>query len=900
MGVLACGLTVCQAGQHWVGVEPRVVTWTNSLPANRVRLGVRDEGVYRVTVADIATAAGVTETVARAELVSGGLTLTCQGRPVAWTTAGDALCFYGVPTVELFAPENVYWLSFGAGVLMGVTSATPAEGGTTNQWFMHAESYRSAFLAPYDPRDRRSTNATLTNVLNFGEWIPGSATESTRAKSQTVTMPGFCASAATGVVARISAVSYYDFTSPDDHTCEVWLNGFSCGSRSWPGEQAVVFECEAASGVVTSGSVQIKIRNGLTSQVNDFMLLDPTLIYPRCYQALSDAVICTGGEAQTVAVDGFVTPQIRVWDITVPEAPVAFSEVSVWQAADDVWHVAFACGDAAKRYAVFDASATNYQPSVAGVRDTDWSDPAQMPEFAIVVPPPRWFPGFAAAVQPLADFRNAQGLRTRVIDAEELYNAFSDGLAHPKAFQNFSAAGVTNGSGPTLRYMLFAGQAGSDYKLEVFKPGAAGLYPAFFPLYLFAQIENTSVIKAVLLLPNDLALGNAVGGDVPEVAVGRFIATTVGELTNMVAKTIRYELTETWKKKAVFLSCKQLYDSDQNFSNIVSQTADSFVSGGWTSKAFYPNMEVINSTNYYYMNTMWINTYTHTGARYELDEGAGFLYYYGHSNEQFLGVAGEPPANWVVKVATLQTGNWTFAPVAFLVGCRVGRWTVLDLKNQGQCVAEAGVRNPSSGFTAVLSASGYLQANEALALSNAFRDQMDSGALRLGDAWCGAFAATGDATAALMPHVTFLGDPSLCIRAGRTARGTSADWLIANGLTGDPRADLEDQDVDGFATWQEYQAGTSPLQNVLRVRAVTAPDALATGLPLAFEPLAGQSYRILSTTNLMSGLWEPMPWRTDAGGAWSWSGIPGDVPVKAVEVPYNVIELERFYKVEKY
>jgi hypothetical protein len=866
------------------------VTWTNSLPANRVRLGVRDEGVYRVTVADIATAAGVTETEARAELVSGGLTLTCQGRPVAWTTAGDALCFYGVPTVELFAPENVYWLAFGAGVRMGVTNATPAEGGTTNQWFMHAESYRSAFLAPYDARDRRSGLGTLTNVLNFGEWIQYSTS-----KAKTVSLPGFCALAETGVVARVSLASYREFTLPDTHSCELVLNGTSCGSRGWSDEQAVLFDYVAPAGAVTTDTAEIKVRNLLASTAtSDFLLLDPTLIYPRLYQALSNVVICTGGEAQTVAVGGFVTPQIRVWDITAPESPVAFSEVSVWQAADDVWHVAFACGDAAKRYAVFDSSATNYQPSVAGVRDTDWSDPNQMPEFAIVVPPPRWFPGFAAAVQPLADFRNAQGLRTRIIDAEELYNAFSDGLAHPKAFKNFSSAGVTNGSGQTLRYMLFAGQAGSDYKLEVFKPGAAGLYPAFFPLYLFSQVESSSP-PAALLLPNDLVLGNAVGGAAPEVAVGRFIATNVGELTNMVAKTIRYELTETWKKKAVLVACKQLYDTDFNFANIVSQAADSFAAGGWTAKAFYPLADNNNNS----MGTLWINTFNHTGAKYELDEGAGFLYYYGHSSDTLLGV-NSLAGNWFRDAATIQAGTWPFAPVAMLVGCRVGRWTLLDLKTQLQCTAEAGVRNPSSGFTAVLSASGYLQANEALNLSNAFRDQIASGALRLGDAWCGAFATMGDATAALMAHMTFLGDPSLCIRAGWTARGTSADWLIANGLTGDPRADLKDQDFDGFATWQEYQAGTSPLQNVLRVRAVTAPGALATGLPLSFEPLSGQSYRIMSTTNLVSGPWEPLPWRIDAGGTWSWSGIPGDAPVKAVEVPYNVIEPERFYKVETY
>ena len=68
------------------------------------------------------------------------------------------------------------------------------------------------------------------------------------------------------------------------------------------------------------------------------------------------------------------------------------------------------------------------------------------------------------------------------------------------------------------------------------------------------------------------------------------------------------------------------------------------------------------------------------------------------------------------------------APVALLMGCRMGRWTLLDLKSEQQAIAEAGVRNPESGFAAVVSAAGYMTTAEAASFSQAFGGQIAAGA----------------------------------------------------------------------------------------------------------------------------------------------------------------------------
>ena len=53
-----------------------------------------------------------------------------------------------------------------------------------------------------------------------------------------------------------------------------------------------------------------------------------------------------------------------------------------------------------------------------------------------------WRDGFRQALQPLADFRNAQGLRTVIVDVESIYNRYSYGRVDPLAIRAFCGAGV--------------------------------------------------------------------------------------------------------------------------------------------------------------------------------------------------------------------------------------------------------------------------------------------------------------------------------------------------------------------------------------------------------------------------------------------------------------------------
>ncbi len=896
LGVLAAAPVVGLGVQRWIGSGERVLSWSGELPADRVRLGVRDAGVYRVAAGEIARAAGVETNDVLAALANAGLMLSSGGREVAWTTnaACDALLFYAVPATDIYAPENVYWLDFGAGCRMERLDAAPAPGAVTNAWFMRTEAYRSEFLLSNNASQRRSTKGSLTNVLNFGRIVLGSSTESSRRVDKILEMPGYEMSAITGATVRAHLCSYGDVNppNPDVHKCEIRVNGVVCGSSEWSGEKAAVYEHAVPDGALTNGSPLVTVRNQLTSTVNDFMILDIEMVYPCAYVSADGLLLCAGGTGGVTRVSGFGSGALRVWDVTEAETPLDLA-APVWQDGGGDWRTAFLSGDSTVRYAVFDEDAGCFLPAVSGVRDIAWSDPAEMPEMAIIVPPRRWITGFAEAVQPLADFRNAQGLVTRIIDAEDIYNAFSSGLVHPEAFRRFAAAGVTNGP-PRLRYMLFAGYGGSDYKLEVF--GFSGIYPNFFPLYLLPHVfYGAGALKpAALLLPNDPVLGDVAGDAVPEVAVGRFIATSATELSNMVSKTIDYEISEIWKHRAMFTADVPVTGTLYDFTAFASNTAASFMGAGWEIDTFYA---AAGDTT---LRPMWTGTgvYAGKGAYQRLCTGTGFFYFIGHSSDTLAGCS-NTTSRFFGSAQELVPADWAFAPVALLLGCKLGRWTHYGGSNI-YSINEAGVRNPASGFSAVISPAGYMEPKDARDYSYAFRTAVAAGALRLGDAWRGAFENMGGTAAERLRYMTFLGDPALVFRAGQTARGTSAAWLISHGLTGDPYADLSDQDGDGFVTWQEYLAGTSPVQGGgiwLRSLAGLEGAASSGALQLSFEAVAGRGHQILSSTDLTSGVWEALQWRSGPGAAWTTDAIAGDWPLKSVEVPYSAGERRRFYKV---
>lgn len=740
--------------EHWLGNSERVITWNGVEPADYLRLGVLRDGVYRVSAADIATAFGISTNSALASLGSGDLSLTCGTNSVAWTTDDANLFFYGQETDQLYAPENVYFLRQAPGVKMLSQPAPPDSQSGTNTWFMQSGSHRSDFLDVTAYYDRRSSNASIIAEPVFGMSLGDSWCNRTSCEFA-ASLPGFTAAPATNINLKVYAISYGDYGAVSDtHLFEVSVQDVSCGTFSWDGEQKIVYECSAPLSLVTNSQVDIRITNLTVSE--HILLLDVEVEYPCLYSVGTEPLICSGGDEENIAAYGSSSNStVTAWDITDPLNPAEMDISAV--AWSNSWNAVFGCGGVTNRYAVFEAGSC-FNPSVTGFRDVNWNAAGSIPSLVIVTPPRRWVSGFEEALKPLVRLRQAQGLGVRVVDAEDIYNAFSYGLVTPLAFQRFTDAGVNSGS-RKLRYLLFAGYASTDYKLEVFHPdtefknGKKG-FPALFPLLQVAQYEPD--FDSILLLPNDMMLGDADGNGVPDVAVGRFLATDASELSNMVFKTVAHDMKHSWKQAVVVSDWNGIYGQPTyyNFEAYCSDLATEYVNGGWSTTHYHCATE----TGF---NLIWKNTYYETGVWYDLQQGRDFFYYLGHSSDTLMGHASSS-GKYLLSNSRLSTADWSYAPFAMCMGCRMGRYTALDVVNLHTCLMETALKNPSSGFSCLISAAGYLTFGDAKEISDLISDEINLyGARRLGDAWTAAMDQMGAAGLADIKHIVLLGDPSM-------------------------------------------------------------------------------------------------------------------------------------------
>ncbi len=148
---------------------------------------------------------------------------------------------------------------------------------------------------------------------------------------------------------------------------------------------------------------------------------------------------------------------------------------------------------------------------------------------------------FAESIERLVEFRRSQGLTTMIVDVDDIYNEFGDGLFNPFAIQKFLRYAYNNWQQPAPTYVLLVGDAHYDYKratVEIHRiefGSVYNLYPIFVPTYHGWSPESgeTSMDQRFVNVSGDDAL--------PDMLIGRLSVQTAEVLDEMVEKIINYE-----------------------------------------------------------------------------------------------------------------------------------------------------------------------------------------------------------------------------------------------------------------------------------------------------------------------------------------------------------------------
>lgn len=724
--------------QAWIGNGPRVRTWSDGEPADRVRLSLREAGVYRVTALELAEAGGWDAAEVATAIATTNLSMNCQGEPVAWMADDGALLFYGVPAVSLFAPENVYWVEPGRGTNLArqvMVAQTPA---TTNAWFA-------------DVITRQGTNHLTRVSYNSRTDLPFVAF-GFLANGDSLTLKETLVDCAPGVwsgTVTANLLSYYE-VGTDAHQVELSLGGTTVGTASWSGERSISSTYPFSSTNLANGVAYLRLANVAPDppwDVTDYtrlLWMSYGISYPRRYRARNEALRCTGGAGNTVSISGFSTNDVMVLDVTTTRASVVVDPVKLTcDGAVGRWEAAFPCGGDGRVYQAFSRSGGIKHPAVRGVRDVDWSLSANSAEHAILIPPEGWCRGFREAVQPLADYRNAKGIRTTVVNVEALYDAFSHGLVDPLAIRTFCATVHSNG----LKYLLLAGAGAVDFKhlrLSV-NDYTACLIPSLIAGQRFASGEDMTVAI-------DGALGDVDGDGVPDVAVGRMPTTRTQEVAVAVQKTITYENGLRWRRQALVTAdwdCTGISGKEYPFRAGTDRLVVPLSSGGRTVKTYYTS-DVNGSLESVRVDHLLP----------DLVVGAGLFHFFGHANELRLGYRSANQS--LLRNTDISVSNWQKPTIAVLICCLPNRWHS-PYTSTPNGFLPYGLFAAGTGFVAGLGSTGYMLGKEGEDLAvSLYSGGGVPGTRRLGDIWLrGMRHMAGSTPSERLLCYSLIGDPAL-------------------------------------------------------------------------------------------------------------------------------------------
>ena len=169
-------------------------------------------------------------------------------------------------------------------------------------------------------------------------------------------------------------------------------------------------------------------------------------------------------------------------------------------------------------------TSTFLRPQVRLVAPSTLKSTANQADYLLIAPR-----AFLAPRSPFWTRRASEGLRTKAVSVEEIYEQFGHGEAGPEAIKEFLEYAYQSWAAPSVRYVLLLGDASYDPK-NYLGTGTADWLPGY-PV-------KTSYLWTV----SDPGYASVNGEDeLPDLAIGRLPAASVEEAERLVGKVLAFE-----------------------------------------------------------------------------------------------------------------------------------------------------------------------------------------------------------------------------------------------------------------------------------------------------------------------------------------------------------------------
>jgi hypothetical protein len=695
-----------------------------------LKLSVKAAGLYRVDAAVIADSLGLTTARVRKLIQTRKFSLKNQGRQIATLSESDGsvLFFYAEPIDSQYTDENVYLLEKGAGLSMQTLdggSATPVIG-QSFPYTSHVEGNRFSLTHLFDDPDADYWMWDFRiGGMSFDDCAIVAPPAPCNIQHFRVPTPDIDFNAVSGAELLVRLHGASELEGSEDHQVVISLNGEVLETVVFDGLSPFEARVPVPVDALAAGenSIEIDVLDTPDAQPMSVVYVnDVEIRYPRLYRAQDAMLIANTAGHRAISIDGFASSDLLLLDLTTMHRPRLVANALVDSGPNGYRISARTAPDAHSVFAIERSrapavdSAIVDSPSKLRARRNraDWLliTSADMLE----------------AAAELAAHRGRQGLRTQIVDVEDIYDEFNHGIRSAEAIWAFLRH-AWNHWAVAPRYVVLAGEGSHDYKNYL------GFGDSVIPTLLTPTPRG--------LFPSDNLYADVSGNDwIADLAIGRLPVIDAPELAAVVAKLIAYEQNadiDDWGRR-VTVSADAM-DNDADFA------ADSL-----TVMSLIPGE--------YAVDLVHVDDLGPSEARArmldKLHDGSAFVNFYGHGGHLSIGNF-SPGLLTAADVATLHNG--VRLPVVTAFTCLAGQFGFPGQES----VSEALLVSADGGAAAVWAPSGLSEHARARLLGEAFyHEAFAAGRRRLGDSILGAqrrFALNGS-DHYLLDIYNLIGDPA--------------------------------------------------------------------------------------------------------------------------------------------
>lgn len=698
------------------------------------KVAVNADGIYQVTCAQVQSAG-----IDLASLDPNTLKIYKQGTELALNVAGqnwercdsrDYIEFFGQAAGTKYTDTNIYWLTFGgtAGKRMGTRDGSGA-GTVPETFFDHLHLEQDHAYRSYVPMSEGADHW-------FWSWLPNGVSYAD--------YPFELANLAFGDYSATLQMSVVGFNA-GDHRTQTYVNGNLVDDTTWSGQVERRGTFTFPSDYLNRGTNTIRVNE--LGPSGDYVFVNYFDVeYSRLYTASEDALRFRNGANGTwrYQISGWTDSSVEMFDITDPFDVARFVGSTMTPKGSSQTLEFSDTIDSPREYLALGSPMRAIPLSITRDALSNLRSPANGADYIIIT-----YGGFKSNVQPLASYRAAQGMRVQVVDAQDVYDEFSDGLMDAQALRDFLAYTGENWQAPAPSFVLLVGDGNFDFKNHL-GTGEANFIPPYLRM-VDPWIGETASDNGFV------SFDDGAGNPLPSMAIGRLPANTNAEVDAMVAKIMNYEQnlsTGIWQTQVAFVADNP--DSGGAFWSLSDQIADDL--------RYLPTRYAADRI--YYPNSPYTTPLaTRSAIISVINEGRLIVNYIGHSGIQWWSKTSDQTEYGIFglnQVTALANGRKL--PVMLAMTCMDGYFHYPGYPS----LAETIVRLAGRGALASWSASG-----QGVAAGHDFLDR-------------GFFDAVLQRGVRQLGPAAVLGKLNLWLNGG----GANLDLIGTYNLIGDPASRL--------------------------------------------------------------------------------------------------------------